>query len=379
MHALYTYLDKAECAFSSYFSHYLPRLEENIRNDVLKDLSDEFRGGNVPILIIGGCGFIGSHIAVTLKKLGATSVDLIDIKHPSSLLIKYATDIATRFYALDITNSEELKSFFEGKTYHYIFNFASNQTDPMGRQNPAETVRINVDGLLNIVTAIDSSEVLKNNLRCLIHASTDKVLSMQEVFQTDRWDNLEKKISTYDASKLAGDTLALIQSRITKIPFCIIRLCNIFGPYDDNYTFRFIPKELARMVSEQVPPKYCHDSANDWREYLYIDDACRIILQVAKGRRRFIYKVITLPGCYYEKTEGVAKKLLEIYNNLNGEEQKIHGSPQAEACKRKAMIREKERASAMDLLSVDSTIGYYYTFDEGISHIIRFYKEREHE
>ncbi len=374
MHSLYAYLDKSDCVFSSYFSIYLPKIEEEILNDVVADLRNTYRG-DVPILIIGGCGFLGSHLAVLLGNLGALSVDLLDIRNPSSLLNDKAPSFAARAIKMDITDLNALKAFLNDKTYKYIFNFASNQTDPLGRQNPAETISINVDGLLNIVTAVECSESLSDNLRCFVHASTDKVLSMQEVFQENRWEHLEKKISTYDASKLAGDTLALIQSRIVDVPFCIVRLCNIIGPYDDNDRFRYIPKEVLRMVSENKPPEYYSDSANDWREYLYVDDACRILLQVAKTRQ-LVHKVSTLPGCYYERTDRVAQKMLDVYNNRNNASRKIRGSPQAislEASQRRiAMIQNKERASAMDMLSVEPNIGYHYSFEEGIEQIIKY-------
>jgi CDP-glucose 4,6-dehydratase len=82
----------------------------------------------------------------------------------------------------------------------------------------------------------------------------------------------------YDSSKAAGDVLARGLARDWQLPAAVVRLANVYGERDLNFT-RLVP-ETAIAVADRRAPRIRSDGAPR-RDFLHIDDAVAAYLAVA--------------------------------------------------------------------------------------------------
>jgi UDP-glucose 4-epimerase len=120
----------------------------------------------IKVVITGGCGFIGSHIAEYWDSQNA-EIHIIDNLRSGYLKniehIKNAT-----FHNVSITDREEVFKIMEGVTY--VHHLAAMVSVPESVQNPLECVKINVNGLINVLDA-----AVENKVKKIVHSSSAAV------------------------------------------------------------------------------------------------------------------------------------------------------------------------------------------------------------
>ena len=122
-----------------------------------------------------------------------------------------------------------------------------------------------------------------------IHISTDEVYgqtpagSQQEIC-------LLNPLNPYAATIAAAEFLVKSYGESFKLPFCIIRLCNVYGPR--QYIEKVIPSFILSLANGEAlkidgdGQQICH--------YLYVDDVIRAIeLIFLKGKTKMIYNIGT--------------------------------------------------------------------------------------
>ncbi len=111
-------------------------------SELLTETTKNFKGSTV--LITGAGGFIGGHLMLKLKDLGA-EVIAIDRK-PS-----------TGIHGADVSLPEQVQQIFKltsasfGKSPEYIFHLAGQKSASLARENPADTLKTSFIGNLNIL------------------------------------------------------------------------------------------------------------------------------------------------------------------------------------------------------------------------------------
>lgn len=233
------------------------------------------------VLVTGGYGFVGSHIARRLLGAGA-EVWLLDVDTAldrPSLINCPGYRLRSRVYTVtgDITQTAEMTRLFSEQRFDYVFNCAAHAAViEKAVNNPAATVLTNTMGLVNLLEAIRQSGHMPSGI---FHASTDKVYGELDGTHYEEDVTPLRAIGIYDSSKLAADVLARSYHEVFGLPVTILRLCNLFGPYDFNLEYRLIPKSLNHLFSGRAPELY-EDSLDHQREYLYVDDAVAMILEL---------------------------------------------------------------------------------------------------
>lgn len=196
------------------------------------------------ILITGAGGFVGSHLANKLGKLGAEVVSMI-----------------RREDGVDVIDRDALEAFFESKP-SVVFHLAGEAVVERGQEVPYDTFRANVLGTLNILELSRMYAIPK-----IIIASTAQVYG--EGNPPFREDDPPRPSRPYETSKTATDLLAQSYADSFHLGVLIPRFANIYGPGDTNFT-RLIPKVLEYILKGKPIPVW---GGTARREYLYIDDA----------------------------------------------------------------------------------------------------------
>lgn len=231
---------------------------------------------NKNVLITGGVGFIGSHLARKLVQLGA-NVTLVD-----SLIPEYGGnlfnihDIKNRI-TLNITDVRDpfaMKYLVKGKDY--LFNLAGQTSHLDSMSDPQTDLDINASAQLSILEACRQA----NPDIKIIFASTRQLYGKPDYLPVDEKHPI-RPVDVNGINKLAGEWYHLLYNNVYGIRACALRLTNTYGPRmrvkDARQTFLGI---WVRQILENQPIKVFGDG-QQLRDFNYVDDCVEALLLAA--------------------------------------------------------------------------------------------------
>lgn len=206
------------------------------------------------VIVFGGSGFLGSHVADVLTDNGYEVV-IFDLK-PSPFLKKGQEMIIG-----DIIDKEKVIEATSGCDYIYNFSGIADMDDSLTR--PADTVWFNVIGNINIMEA-----VLRAKAKRFIYASTIYVYSQKGGF--------------YRCSKQASEIYIEEYNRRFGLDFNILRYGTLYGTRADgrNSVYRFLRQALEKGCISYS------GSEEATREYINVRDAARLSIDILKEKYR---------------------------------------------------------------------------------------------
>ncbi len=220
------------------------------------------------ILITGGAGFQGSHLAEALLKKGHHVTVLNTYKDEKIKNIESFKDQIQVVFG-SITDPVLVEKTVRG--HDVVFHLAANVNVDQSLKDPKSFVDVNVVGTFNIL-----EEVRNNGIR-LIHASTCEVygdghdLKANELL--DETAEL-KPNSPYAATKAGAERLAYSYYKSFGVPVTIVRPFNIFGERQKSGTFgALIPILVRKAMTGEALTVFGDGSAT--RDYLHVSDLVR--------------------------------------------------------------------------------------------------------
>ena len=197
---------------------------------------------NKKVVVVGGSGFIGSHVADHLSKAGY-QVTVYDKVYSPYLRKDQEMVIG------DVVDSEKLNHVIS--VADVVYNFAALADINKALEEPIQTV-INILGNLNVMEACRIHGVKR-----YIYASTVYVHSREGGF--------------YRCSKQASEAYVEEYQKIFDLDYTILRYGSLYGPRADktNGLYRIIESALKNGVV-----KYQGD-IESMREYIHVDDAAK--------------------------------------------------------------------------------------------------------
>ncbi len=206
------------------------------------------------IIVFGGSGFLGSHVADALTSAGH-SVTIFDLK--ASLYLKSGQNMCIG----DILDPEQVSDAVKGMDVVYNFAGIADLDDATTR--PVDTIRLNIEGNANILEASRLARVSR-----FIYASTIYVYSDKGGF--------------YRCSKQAAETYIEEFNRKYAMNFTILRYGTLYGPRADerNSIYRYLKNA---MENDKL---ICDGNGEELREYVDVRDAARLSVQVMDDEYR---------------------------------------------------------------------------------------------
>ena len=263
-------------------------------------------------LVTGAFGFLGSHTARRLAEYGAR-VTALDIRarasrpcllNDPSLRLRSRLDVEP----VDMTSSASVREVVRRGRFDFVFHFAAYATViEKAMAEPFQTVEANTMACVNLLEAL---RLCRRRPEAVLLASTDKVYGDAGGAAYDEERTPLRGIGVYDSAKLAADLFARTYHEAYGLPTIVLRMCNIFGPYDFNTRYRLVPKTLEGLYGPgplRAPSLY-RDSARHRRDYLYVDDAVRAFLLLAR-EPRCRGDVFNLRPCRNVSTPGMLRSL----------------------------------------------------------------------
>lgn len=214
------------------------------------------------ILVTGGAGFIGSHIAEKLLELGHQVVVFDDLSTGS----KENIPANASFVKGDITDAALVSELMLDTHFDVVNHHAAQMDVRHSVEDPLFDARVNILGTINLLQSAVKSGVKK----FLFASSGGAIYGEQQVFPAAE-DHPTSPSSPYGISKLAGEKYLFYYQLQYGLTAISLRYANIYGPRQN-------PDGEAGVVAI-----FCHKLANgeqvtingdglQTRDYVYVGD-----------------------------------------------------------------------------------------------------------
>ena len=176
------------------------------------------------VLVTGGGGFIGSHLAERLVALGAKVRVLVPYNSRGSHGWLDDSPQRDRIEVIlgDVRDAGSVRQAMEG--VEVVFHLAALIAIPYSYRAPASYVETNIHGTLNVLQTGRDLRIGR-----IIHTSTSEVYGTAQCVPISESHPLQGQ-SPYSATKIAADKLAEAFHRSFELPVVTVRPFNTFGP-----------------------------------------------------------------------------------------------------------------------------------------------------
>jgi len=203
------------------------------------------------VVVFGGSGFLGSYIVNELlsRNYKVTAADL----HPSPYVDP------SLFRQADIMDAEAVEKIL-AEGVDVVYNLAGFANLDKAIEFPADTVRLNVMGNLNVLEACRNTDV-----KHFVYASSAYAMS--------------DKGSFYGISKLSSEKLVKEYHKRYGLDYTILRYGSVYSEraFENNYIYQLIEKAL------QTGEIHHSGDGEEIREYIHALDAARLSADVLEN------------------------------------------------------------------------------------------------
>lgn len=240
------------------------------------------------VLITGGGGSIGSELSRQIAKFRPKKIIIFDIYENNAyeleneLKLQYKTTIDIQVKIGSVRDKSRLRQVFSKYRPGVVFHAAAHKHVPLMEMNPAEAVKNNVFGTLNMVQASDEYNVKK-----FVLISTDKAVNPTNIM---------------GATKRLAEMIVQSMDKHSNTEFVAVRFGNVLGSNGS-----VIPL-FKKQIAAGGPVTVTHPDIT--RYFMTIPEATQLVIQagaMAKGGEIFILDM-GLPV----KIEDLARDLIRL-------------------------------------------------------------------
>ncbi len=222
------------------------------------------------ILITGGTGFIGSHLAEMLVRQGnsVTCFDRYNINNNWGWLEDSELSKDINIILGDIRDFDSVHDATAGQDI--IFHLAALIGIPYSYKSPLAYIRTNIEGTYNVLESAKLRQTEK-----IIITSTSETYGTAQTIPIDESHPLVGQ-SPYSASKISADQLALSYHLSFDSPITIARPFNTYGPRQSSRAI--IPTIFSQAI---LGDTLTLGNLSPTRDLTYVDDTCKGFLEIA--------------------------------------------------------------------------------------------------
>lgn len=224
------------------------------------------------VLVTGGAGFIGSHIAGTLASNGAHVRVLDDLStgHRENIE-EIGGDVD--FVEGSVADQELLAKVLEG--VEVVFHEAAIPSVPRSVEEPRQTHIASVDGTFSLLLAARDQKV-----RRVVYAASSSAYGDQPTLPKAE-EMRPDPLSPYAVAKLVGEYYCRAFTRVYGLETVSLRYFNVFGPRQDpgSQYSGVVSRFISSLLSDERPVIY--GDGEQSRDFTYIDNVVAANLNAA--------------------------------------------------------------------------------------------------
>jgi len=259
------------------------------------------------VLITGGAGFVGSHLAEALLDRGDEVYVLDDLSTGSIDNIAHLKGHAKFHYTIDTVTNEPLLAEMLDRC-DTVVHLAAAVGVKLIVEQPVRTIETNVHGTevvlkhankkKKLVLIASTSEVYGKSAKVPFREDADLVLGPTS---KHRW--------AYACSKMIDEFLALAYWKERKLPVIIVRLFNTVGPRQTGQYGMVVPN-FVRQALAGVPITVFGDGTQS-RSFTYVGDVVRAMVALI-DEPRAVGQVFNIGNGREISIEGLAARIKEL-------------------------------------------------------------------
>ncbi len=267
------------------------------------------------IILTGGAGFIGSHLAKLLikKNFQVHTIDCLTYAANYNSIKNLEPSDNFSFSKVNICDYDKIENIFFEFQPDAVFHLAAESHVDNSILNPGLFIQTNIIGTYNLLRAsmkyCDKHNYYENFK--FLHVSTDEVygsLSNNEPIFTE--DCKYKPNSPYSASKASSDHLVRAWQKTYGLPVLITNCSNNYGSF--QHPEKFIPLIISNALKFEKIPIY--GDGLQIRDWLHVSDHVQALYKVLlEGKIGEVYNI----GSWNEiKNIDLAKKICKKMDEL---------------------------------------------------------------
>lgn len=211
------------------------------------------------VLITGGNGYLGRHLATSLREAGA-KVFIMD---------KNGDETSENTFILDITDRELLTNAIHIIQPDIVFHLAASLNRDRNFDSFDDIHSINFDGTLNLLMALQDVDYEN-----FIFASTSEIYGSNEAPFVE--SQIPDPASPYSLTKVFSENLIKTFSKTYNKKFTILRIFNFFGK---GMSPQFFIPQMMSSLRNNTPFEMTEGEQK--RDFLYLDDLLEAMLLCA--------------------------------------------------------------------------------------------------
>ncbi len=315
---------------------------------------------NSKVLVIGGAGFIGSHLVKELLKTDVKEVVIYDnfARGKMENIAESLKDQRCYIYPLggDIRDTDILNEAM--KDVDYVFHLAAMWLLHC-KDFPRTAFDVNIKGTFNVLEAC-----VNNNIKKLVYSSSASVYG-DAVKVPMAEDHPFNNKNFYGATKIAGEAMATAYNDRYGLEVIGLRYMNVYGPGQDQHAVYsgVVPIMLNKIEANEQP--VINGDGSQAYDFIYVEDVARAnIAALESNVKHGFYNVGT-------EVQTSIKELCDTILDLKQSQLKVKYVPYSQDDARQFV---QNRIGSRQKAEKELDFKYKYSLREGLQKLIDWRK-----
>jgi UDP-glucose 4-epimerase len=312
------------------------------------------------VLVIGGAGFIGSHLVAELLKYDVKEVIIYDnfTRGKHEYLKESLKDERCHVYPLggDIRDTDILDQAMKG--VDYVFHLAAMWLLHC-KDFPRTAFHVNIEGTFNVLEAC-----VNNKIKKLIYSSSASVYGDALEIPMKESHPFNNK-NFYGSTKIAGEAMCTAYNDRYGLEVIGLRYMNVYGPHQDQHAAYtgVIPIMLNKIAANEAP--VINGDGSQAYDFIYVEDVAQAnIVALESEVKTGFYNVGT-------EIQTSIKKLCDLILKLKNSGLKVTYKPYAPDDARQFV---QNRIGSRKKAEEEISFIYKYSLEEGLNKLIEWRK-----
>jgi dTDP-glucose 4,6-dehydratase len=224
------------------------------------------------VVIAGGAGFLGSHLADAYAASGCDVVIVDDLSSGSLANIEQLLAAGHEFHEADVSKVVPVEGHVD-----LVFNMASPASPPFYLERPLETLAVGSEGTRRLL------ELAERSGARFVHASTSEVYGDPTVHPQPEtyWGNVNPvgPRSVYDEAKRFAEALTVAYGQQRGVRVGLVRIFNTYGPRLDPGDGRVVSNFVRQALAGE--PLTVYGTGEQTRSLCYVADLVDGLMKMA--------------------------------------------------------------------------------------------------
>ncbi len=249
------------------------------------------------VLVTGGAGFIGSHVADVMVEAGHRVSIVDNLWKRGGGKLKNLNPQA-RFYAVDVRDPG-LADVFEAERPEVVCHLAAQHSVSISTELPAYDADVNLLGLINLLQMC-----VRYGTRKVVFASSAATYGVVEEMPVHE-GTVQRPESPYGITKMASEHYLRCWERLYGLDFTALRFGNVYGPRQDPSGEAGVIAIFTNAILSKEPVRIDWDG-RQCKDYVYVRDVARAHLSALTEGSGEVYCIAT----------GVGTSVNDLYRHL---------------------------------------------------------------